>query len=83
MSILLAALLLSTDPTGAPPVANATTPAQSSAPAKPQKEKKICRADPTETGSHMVKRICLTQDQWDAQRGRTTDEFNSSMPNGH
>jgi hypothetical protein len=79
MSILLAALLLSAQPVQAP----TATPAASVPVEKPKKEKKICRADPTETGSHMVKRICLTQEQWDAQRGRTSDEFNSTMPNGH
>jgi len=79
MSLLLVAALLTANPT-------VQTPAETSEPAaavtKPKKEKKICRADPTETGSHMVKRICLTQEQWDAQRGRTTDEFNATMPNG-
>jgi hypothetical protein len=82
MSMLLAALFLSAQPVAqAPVVAPAAPPAV--VPAKPKKEKKICRADPTETGSHLVKRICMTQEQWDAQRGRTVDEFGSSMSNGH
>jgi len=80
MSLLLAALFMSAQPVAQAPAA---TPATSAPAAKPKKEKKICRADPTETGSHMVKRICLTQEQWDAQRGRSSDEFNSTMPNGH
>jgi len=83
MSILLATLLLSAQPIAQAPAAAPASPAASVPAEKPKKEKKICRADPTETGSHMVKRICLTQEQWDAQRGRSADEFNSTMPNGH
>lgn len=76
MSILFAALLLASGPTGAPPVTNVAATPQASIPAaKPRKEKKVCRADPTETGSHMVKRVCRTQEQWDAQRGRSVDEM--------
>ncbi|HEX5237051.1 MAG TPA: hypothetical protein VFW39_01125 [Sphingomicrobium sp.] len=77
MSMLLAALLISANPTPAqqPTATTAATPSQ---PAKPPKEKKICRADPTETGSHMVQRICMTQDEWD-QRGRSLDEFHSTI----
>jgi Spy/CpxP family protein refolding chaperone len=82
MSILLAALFLSAQPVAQAPAAAPAAPAPVAA-EKPKKEKKICRADPTETGSHMVKRICMTQEQWDAQRGRTTDEFNASMPGAH
>jgi hypothetical protein len=84
---LLAALLLSGDPTAAAPAAT-TAPPQSNfviAPLKPKKEKKICKTDPAfDTGSHLIKRICLTQQQWDARvQGRSTDEFNASMPGNH
>jgi hypothetical protein len=74
MSVFVAALLLSAGPAAVP-----AAPAQSTfvAPAKPEKEKKVCKADPTETGSHLVKRICLTQDEWD-HRGRTVDEMNAA-----
>jgi hypothetical protein len=70
MSVFVAALLLSASPATVP-----AAPAQSTyvAPAKPEKEKKICKADPAETGSHLVKRTCLTQEEWDHQ-GRTADE---------
>ncbi|MGE5064164.1 MAG: hypothetical protein ACM3IG_08865 [Myxococcales bacterium] len=82
MSILLAALFLSAQPIAqaseAPPAAPASV-----VPAKPKKQKKICKVDDADTGTHMVKRICLTQEQWDAQRGRSVDEFGSSMQNGH
>jgi hypothetical protein len=82
MSILLAALFLSAQPVAQASAAVPATPAPV-ATEKPKKEKKVCRADPTETGSHLVKRICLTQEQWDAQRGRSVDEFGSTMQNGH
>ena len=82
MSILLAALFLSAQPVTQASAAVPATPSPV-ATEKPKKEKKVCRADPTETGSHLVKRICLTQEQWDAQRGRSVDEFGSSMQNGH
>jgi len=81
MSILLAAVFLTAQPVAQAPAAS-PAPAAPMAAEKPKKEKKICRADPTETGSHLVKRICLTQEQWDAQRGRTMDEFDS-MPGAH
>jgi hypothetical protein len=60
MSLLVAALLLVSDPVAQP--ATAQAPAQ---PAKPQKERKICKVDPARTGSHMSKRKCLTQAEWD------------------
>jgi hypothetical protein len=75
MSVFVAALLLSAGPAAVP-----AAPAQSTfvaPPAKPEKEKKVCKADPTETGSRLVKRICLTQDEWD-HRGRTVDEMNAA-----
>jgi hypothetical protein len=74
MSVFVAALLLSAGPAAVP-----AAPAQSTfvAPAKPEKEKKVCKADPTETGSRLVKRICLTQDEWD-HRGRTVAEMNAA-----
>ena len=81
MSILLAALFLTAQPAAqAPAAAPAAPPA---APAKPKKEKKICRVDDADTGTHMVKRVCLTQEQWDAQRGMNVDEFKATMPGAH
>ena len=83
MSILLAALFLSAQPVAQAPEAAPAAPA-SVVPAKPKKEKKICKVDDADTGTHMVKRTCLTQEQWDARvQGRTVDEFNSSMPGSH
>ena len=81
MSILLAALFLSAQPVASAPVATPAAP-PAAVPAKPKKEKKICRVDDADTGTHMVKRVCLTQEQWDAQRGRTTD-VNDTMHGGN
>jgi predicted secreted protein len=81
MSILLATLFLTAQPAAqAPAAAPAAPPA--AAPAKPKKEKKICRVDDADTGTHMVKRVCLTQEQ-DAQRGMNVDEFKATMPGAH
>jgi len=56
MSIIVAFLLASA--TAAPEQPVAAAPAEASAPAKPVKEKKICKADPeADSGSHMVRRI--------------------------
>jgi predicted secreted protein len=41
-----------------------------SAPAEtPKKEKKICRVDDADSGSHMIHRVCLTAQEWQ-QRGQ-------------
>ena len=79
MSILLATLFLAAQPVAQAPAAAPVAP-PAVAPAKSKKEKKICRVDDADTGTHMVKRVCLTQEQWDAQRGRTVDEFKATMP---
>ena len=67
MSLIVAFLLASAGTTAdqpAPPPAAATVPA----PTKPAKEKKICKTDPeSDPGSHMVKRICHTQTEWNQQ----------------
>jgi hypothetical protein len=70
MFVFVIALLLS-----AGPATVQAAPAQSPyvAPAKPENEKKICKAEPPETGSHLIKRVCLTQDEWDRQ-GRAVYE---------
>lgn len=75
MSLLLVAALLSADPSvqAAPaPVAQTVAP-------KPKKEKKICKSEDDTTGSHMVKRTCLTQDEWDNRvQGRSVDDMKSA-----
>jgi hypothetical protein len=64
MSLLVAALLLVSDPS------TQTAPATEAA--KPAKEPKICKVDPARTGSHMQKRICLTASEWE-QKNQSKD----------
>ena len=59
MSILLAILLAS----GQAQAAQPSAPAAPSPATKPQ-EKKICRSVDAESGSHMSKRVCLTEREW-------------------
>ena len=60
MSLLLAALLVSTDPAAAEQQAPAAALA-----AKPAKEKKICKTDTNESSSRLRRRVCLTQTEWE------------------
>jgi hypothetical protein len=81
MSFLLffAAFLSASPAVQAPP-----PPATPAVVAKPQKEKLICKVEDGDTGSHMVKRTCLTQQQWnDRVQGRSLDEFNSTVQPAH
>lgn len=67
MTIVVAFLLASAataqeQPAAAPPAATAP------APAKPAKEKRICKVDPeADPASHMVKRTCKTAAEWQQQ----------------
>jgi hypothetical protein len=66
MSIIVALLLASAS--AAPDPSAAAAPTAAPAPAKPEKEKKICKVDPeADPASHMVKRICHTQEEWGHQ----------------
>ena len=66
MSIIVAFALASA--VGAPDQPAATAPAVAEAPAKPVKDKKICKTDPnSDPGSHMVKRVCHTESEWHKQ----------------
>jgi hypothetical protein len=47
-----------------PGPALAQTADSTAAAPKPKKEKKICRADETRTGSNMVRMACHTQAEW-------------------
>jgi hypothetical protein len=85
MPLILAAALVMAQaaPSSVQPAA-ASAPAVAATPAvKPEKEKKICRADPTETGSHLVKRICLTRAQWDARNGASDADAYGAMQTSH
>jgi hypothetical protein len=61
MILLIAAALMAAEAQDAAPIAS---PAAQK-PAKPQKEKKVCRTDP-DTGSILPKKTCKTQGEWDA-----------------
>jgi len=65
--VLFSLFLLASDPS----VATATTaadPAEQVAPVKKQKEKKICKTDPSYTGSRMSKQLCLTAAEWEKRK---------------
>ena len=68
MSVFVAFLLASASAT--PGQSSVDVSAVAPAPVKPAKEKKICKADPeADPGSHMIKRTCRTQREWDGQQG--------------
>ncbi len=63
MSVIVAFLLVSAATAPDQPVEAAPTAAP--APAKPEKEKKVCKVDPeADPASHMVKRVCHTEQEW-------------------
>jgi pyruvate/2-oxoglutarate dehydrogenase complex dihydrolipoamide acyltransferase (E2) component len=67
MSIIVA-FLLSAAAAPEQPAAPSAAPAPTAVPAKPAKEKKICKVDPeSDPASHMVKRICRTEQEWNQQ----------------
>ena len=68
MIILLGAALLAAEPTASSEPA-ASAEVASPAPAK-VKEKKICKVGDADSGSHMMKRLCLTEQQWQERGGR-------------
>ena len=77
MMMLLAAMLVASNPAVAPQQQVQTQPAaEVAAPAAvPQKkERKICRDDPSFTGTRVVKQICLTKWEWDRRAaGQATE----------
>jgi hypothetical protein len=67
MSITVAFLLASASTAQGQP-APAVPAAATEAPAKPVKEKKICKVDPdADPASHMIKRTCKTATEWQQQ----------------
>ena len=62
--LLFSAFLLATDISGTA-ASPASDPAEQAAPVKKVKEKKICKTDPSYTGSRMKKQICLTEAEWE------------------
>lgn len=69
MSVFVAVLLVSSQ-VGA---ASEPAPAPAAVEAPKAKPKKICKTDPETSGSRMVKRLCLTEEEW-AQRGPGTSQ---------
>lgn len=68
IAALFSVLLLAAE-TPATTAETATTPSEAAAtatePAKTaEKEKKICKVDPANTGTRMKKKICLTENEW-------------------
>jgi hypothetical protein len=66
IAALFSVLLLAAE---TPATETASVPAQEAAPAaepakKAEKEKKICRVNPADTGSRMPRKLCLTQNEW-------------------
>jgi hypothetical protein len=67
---LFALLLVADNPV--PP--SAAQPADSTAQAT--KEKKICKVDPSYTGSRIRKKLCLTEAEWDLKsQGKTAADI--------
>jgi hypothetical protein len=71
--MFLAAMMMAQAPAAAeavlPAQPVAVAPAPATAPSAKAKEKKICKTDEADSGSHMTKRTCLTAEEW-AQRGQ-------------
>ena len=62
--MFVAALMVVSAQTAAAPQAAVAQPTTAPVAAAPKKEKKICRVDDADSGSHMVKRTCLTAEEW-------------------
>jgi len=71
MMTLILSLALAAAAAETPPADGATT----AQPAKPEKPKKICRATKM-TGSSIGRRVCKTQEQWDASQSANIDAIN-------
>lgn len=83
MKLLLVSLLFLSAPIGAQAApqstdATATAPTDQPVPAKPKKERKICR-DEEKAGSHIGKRICKTAAEWQG----TDDSDNNTTITGN
>jgi len=66
MSIIVAFLLASASTAQDQPAP--AVPTATEAPAKPAKEKRICKVDPdADPASHMIKRTCKTATEWQQQ----------------
>lgn len=79
ITVLFSVLLLAVEtPSTTPEAAN--TPAleapAADATKTAEKEKKVCRIDPANTGTRMKKKLCLTQNEWDMRaRGKNAGDL--------
>jgi len=73
MIILLAAVLVASDPAAAAPQSQTeSAPTQ----AKPVKEKMVCKVDPSDSYSRLRKRECHTPTEWNnMQAGASADDL--------
>lgn len=68
MTMLLAALLVASNPAVAPQQqvqAQPAAPVAAPAAAPKKKERMVCRDDPSFTGTRVVKQICKPKSEWD------------------
>jgi hypothetical protein len=76
MTLLLAALLVASDPAVAAQQPQSQTPAPAEVAKPVQKEKKICRVDTNDSSSRLRKRVCMTQTEWDSKAaGETANDL--------
>ena len=80
MTMLLAALLVASNPA----VAAQQVQIQPAAPVAPaaerpkKKERMVCRDDPSFTGTRVVKQICLPKSEWDRKAAGQATEGGSN-----
>ena len=77
MSLFVVALLVSAQVADQP--AAVAPPMTAPTAVGPKKEKKICRIDDADSGSHMVKRICLTAEEWQNRGQGMTSSSHSGL----
>ncbi|HEX8842479.1 MAG TPA: hypothetical protein VF757_09285 [Sphingomicrobium sp.] len=64
MTLLLAALLVASEPAVAAPQPETITPAAAAPAPKATKPKKICKSLDADTGTRFAKRVCKTEEEW-------------------
>ena len=80
IAALFSVMLLAAETPAATAETASPTTGEAAAPAQPvkkaEKEKKICKTDPSYTGSRMKRNICLTQVEWDKRaEGRNAGDL--------
>lgn len=72
--LILAAALAGQGAEAAKPATTQPEPSAAAKPAKPAEPKKICVTE-AQMGSHMKKRVCATQEEWDRRQERDAAEM--------